>query len=43
MNIGMAEENGITPIDPKNVTNQTLQDITLEHTDVLTGIENKHN
>jgi len=27
MNIAMAEENGITPIDPKNVTNQTLQDI----------------
>jgi hypothetical protein len=38
----MAQEKGITPIDPKNVTNQTLQDITLEHTDVLTGIENKN-
>ena len=43
MNIGMAEENGITPIDPKNVTNQTLQDIPTEDRDLSTGIENKTN
>ncbi len=34
MNSCMAEENGITPIDPKNVTNQTLQDIPTEDRDV---------
>ena len=43
MNVGMAEENGITPIDPKNVTNQTLQDIPTEDRDLSTGIENKTN
>jgi hypothetical protein len=43
MNIGMAEENRITPIDPKNVTNQTLQDIPTEDRDLSTGIENKTN
>ena len=43
MNIGMAEENGIIPIDPKNVTNQTLQDISTENKDLSTGIENKTN
>jgi hypothetical protein len=43
MNTGMAEENGITPIDPKNVTNQTLQDIPTEDRDLSTGIENKTN
>ncbi len=42
MNIGMAEENGITPIDPKNVTNQTLQDIPTEDRDMSTGPENKN-
>ena len=39
----MAQEKGITPIDPKNVTNQTLQDIPTEDTDMSTGIENKNN
>ena len=43
MNTGMAEENGITPIDPKNVTNQTLQDYPTEDRDMSTGIENKNN
>ena len=43
INEGSSQEKIIASIDPKNVTNQTLQDITLEHTDVLTGIENKHN
>ncbi len=42
-NIGIAEENGITPVDPKNVTNQTLQDIPTEDRDMSTGIENKTN
>jgi hypothetical protein len=35
----MAQEKGIIPIAPKKVINQTLQDVTPEHTDVLTGIE----
>ena len=43
MNSCMAEENGITPIDPKNVTNQTLQDYPTEDRDMSTGIENKNN
>ena len=42
INESIAQEKGITSIDPKNVNNQILQDITLEHTDVLTGIENKN-
>jgi hypothetical protein len=42
INESIAQEKVITSIDPKNVTNQTLQDITLEYTDVLTGIENKN-
>jgi hypothetical protein len=42
INESIAQEKVITSIDPKNVNNQTLQDITLEHTDVLTGIENKN-
>jgi hypothetical protein len=43
INESIAQEKVITSIDPKNVTNQTLQDITLGHTDVLTGIiENKN-
>jgi hypothetical protein len=37
INESIAQEKVITSIDPKNVTNQTLQDIILEHTDVLTG------
>jgi hypothetical protein len=43
INESISQEKIIASIDPKNVTNQTLQDITLEHTDVLTGIKNKHN
>lgn len=43
MNTGIAEENGITLIDPTNVTNQTLQDIPTEDRDLSTGIENKTN
>lgn len=39
----MTQEKDITPIDPKNVTNQTLQDIPTEDTDMSTGIENKNN
>ncbi len=42
MNEGMAQEKGITPIDPQNVTNQTLQDIPSEDRDMSTGIENKN-
>ena len=39
INESMAQEKGIIPIDPKKVINPTLQDVTPEHTDVLTGIE----
>ena len=39
INESMAEEKGIIPIAPKKVTNQTLQDVTPEHPDVLTGID----
>ncbi|HEU5462067.1 MAG TPA: hypothetical protein VFU79_07335 [Nitrososphaeraceae archaeon] len=35
-----AQEKGITPVDPKNVTNQTLQDIPTEDQDMSTGLEN---
>ena len=31
---------GVTPIDPQNVTNQTLQGIPAEDKDLTTGIEN---
>lgn len=34
------QEQGITPTDPKNVTNQTLQDYPTEDKDLSTGIEN---
>ena len=43
INESMAQEKGITPIDPKNVTNQTLQDIPTEDRDMSTGLENKNN
>ena len=43
INESMAQEKGIIPIDPKNVTNQTLQDIPTEDRDLSTGIENKTN
>ena len=31
---------GLTPIDPENVTNQTLQDIPTEDKDMSTGLGN---
>ena len=43
INESLAQEKGITPIDPKNVTNQTLQDIPTEDRDMSTGLENKNN
>ena len=42
----MAQQVGgpaVTPIDPENVTNQTLQDYPTEDRDMSTGIENKNN
>ncbi|HEU4483834.1 MAG TPA: hypothetical protein VFR65_12365 [Nitrososphaeraceae archaeon] len=42
INESMAQEKGITLIDSKNVTNQTLHNITPEHINVLTYIENKN-
>jgi hypothetical protein len=36
------QEQGITPTDPKNVTNQTLQDIPTEDKDMSTGLENNN-
>ena len=42
INESIAQEKGITPIDPKNVTNQTLQDIPTEDGDMSTGLENKN-
>jgi hypothetical protein len=42
INESMAQEKGIIPIDPKNVTNQTLQDYPTEDRDMSTGIENKN-
>ncbi|MDW0148871.1 MAG: hypothetical protein QOK89_00675 [Nitrososphaeraceae archaeon] len=43
INGSMAQEKGIIPIAPKNVTNQTLQDYPTEDRDMSTGIENKNN
>ena len=43
INESLAQEKGITPIDPKNVTNQTLQDIPTEDRDMSPGLENKNN
>ena len=34
------QERGITPTDPKNITNQTLQGYPTEDKDLTTGIEN---
>jgi len=42
INESMAQEKGVTLIDSKNVTNQTLHNITPEHINVLTYIENKN-
>ena len=33
---------GVTPIDPENVTNQTLQDYPTEDKNMSTGIENNN-
>ena len=41
VNESMAQTPGITPIDPKNVTNQTLQGYPTDDKDMSTGIENK--
>jgi hypothetical protein len=35
------QEQGVTPIDPENVTNQTLQGYPTEDKNMSTGIENK--
>jgi hypothetical protein len=43
INESIAQEKVITSIDPKNVTNQTLQDIPTEDRDMSTGLENKNN
>lgn len=37
----MAQNPGVIPIDPKNVTNQTLQGYPTEDKDMSTGIENE--
>jgi hypothetical protein len=42
INESISQEKGITPIDSKNVTNQTLQDIPTEDRDMSTGLENKN-
>ena len=42
INDSMAQEKGITPVDPKNVTNQTLKDIPTEDQDMSTGLENNN-
>ena len=41
VNESNAQTPGITPIDPKNVTNQTLQGYPTDDKDMSTGIENK--
>jgi hypothetical protein len=41
VNESVAQTPGITPIDPQNVTNQTLQGYPTEDKDMSTGIENK--
>ncbi len=44
-NIIMAQQvggPGLTPIDPENVTNQTLQDYPTEDKNMSTGIENNN-
>ncbi|MGB9168672.1 MAG: hypothetical protein WCB31_07080 [Nitrososphaeraceae archaeon] len=37
------QEKGIVLVDPKNVTNQTLQDVPTEDKDMSTGLEHKNN
>lgn len=41
VNESKAQTLRITPIDPKNVTNQTLQGYPTDDKDMSTGIENK--
>ena len=41
VNESNAQTPGITPIDPKNVTNQTLQGYPTDDKDMSTGLENK--
>ena len=36
------QEKGIVLVDPKNVTNQTLQDVPTEDKDMSTGLEHKN-
>lgn len=36
------QEKGIVLVDPKNVTNQTLQDVPTQDKDMSTGIEHKN-
>jgi PleD family two-component response regulator len=43
INESISQEKVIALIESKNITNQMSQVITLQHTDVLTGIENKNN
>lgn len=42
INESISQEKIIASIDPKNVTNQTLQDIPTEDRDMSTGLENKN-
>ena len=37
------QEQGITPTDPKNITNQTLQGYPTEDKDMSTGVSSKPN
>jgi len=36
------QEKGIVLVDPKNVTNQTLQDVPTDDNDMSTGLEHKN-
>ena len=36
------QEKGIVLVDPKNVTNQTLQDVPTDDKDMSTGLEHKN-
>ena len=43
INESISQEKVIASIDSKNISMQMSEVITLQHTDVLTGIENKNN
>ncbi|MFB5599189.1 MAG: hypothetical protein ACE5SW_03050 [Nitrososphaeraceae archaeon] len=43
INESVAQNEGITPIDPKNVTNQTLQNFTTEDKDMSIGTTTNKN